>query len=354
MINLLSIQCGLTFAPYLVESVAAFLETGETSARVIRQAANGFIVRAEDKLWFRHQNHEAVLTRADAGHFLATIGFRQEVYDVKRTMDEVVFASVGKQLLLSHPQSEMWVEAHALPTLLEAFHHTTSGKREHLPEWLTIAGGDGRLLLSDQRNGRWVLLGADHYAELERRFDVLNREGSPTSSAKPPTFILKGAKIALQSLIKLEQSLEAFAETGAFTPYEEITPAYQLLVMQAIEGMKISDGKVKVAITRKEAAKWSAILKSEIATYRLQRIERGSIRTVLATVAEGKWLLQWGDEVLVSEADVHDLLSLKAYATSEGRLASKQEGSFLLLLDKTSGGCVALNQDEIESAIWNA
>jgi hypothetical protein len=352
MINILSINCSLAFAPYILESTEAFLASVATSdipSRVIRQAANGFIIRAEGGLLFRHQNREAELGREEAEHYFATIGFRQEVFDVAKTTDEVVFANVGNQLLLSHPQSEMWLEAGVIPRLLEAFHQKGSPGIETLPEWLTLSGGDGQLLLSDQRNGRWVLLGSDHLAEFKRRCSLLNSSAVFQPLEKPPKISVKGLAIHLQGALKLQETLEEFAATGSFRPYEEITPVYQLLVMRTIEGMKISDGNLAMAMPAKEAQKWAAILRSELEKYQVKLSDRGNIRTVFATVEQGVWILQWGDEVLVSNHQLRKLQSQPFQNEPNERLTSRQEDEYLLLLDKASGGCVALTKAESES-----
>jgi hypothetical protein len=348
MINILSIRCGLAFAPYFLESAEIFLETGEVPSRVIRQAANGFIIRSEETLLLRNQNREAALDREDIQHFFSTVTFRSDFYDVSRTSDEVVLASVGECLLLSHPQSEMWVEAKTIPSLLAAFNGTIKPDDQVLPQWLHISGGDGRLLLSDQRSGRWVLLGSDHFAEFERRYESLNSSVAFQQAMKPPTIALKGVPIHLQSAFRLAKTFEEFAETGAFIPYEELTPVYRLMVARALEGLKISDSNLAVAVTAREARKWADIIKAELEKYQAIQMERGQIRTVLANTEQGCWILQWGDEVLVPPEEVSQIKSVQGVGVQSERLAIKRDSHFLLLLEKSNGNCIALTEEELK------
>src|SRR4030095_14945280 len=158
MINILSIQCDLAFAPYLAESVTEFLREGGVASRVVRQAGSGLIIRSDGEMVLRHQNREANLPREEAIHYLATVEFRCEHYDVLRMQDEVVLANVGCELLLSHPQSELWLSRDAVAALVTAFNSgaslTADQNRADLPEWLSVSSGGGRLLLSDQRTAR--------------------------------------------------------------------------------------------------------------------------------------------------------------------------------------------------------
>jgi hypothetical protein len=347
MINLLSIRCSLAFAPYILESAESFLRAGETASSVVRQAANGFIIRSEDALMLRHQNREAALSREDVKHYLATITFRADFYDVARKSDEVILANVGRNLFLSHPQSEMWIEAKSVPSLLAAFNGTIKVDDETLPEWLNLSGGDGRLLLSDQRSGRWVLLGSDHFAEFEQRYQLLATSKELPGATKPPTIPLKGLKIHLQTAFKLAETFEEFANTRAFTPFEEFTPTYQLIVVRATEGMKINDGNLIAAVTAKEAHKWAAILRAELEKYQAKEFARGTIKTVLAATEQGLWVLQWGDEVLLSDDELKQIRAFQDGEIQTERLAVKRDGDFLLVLEKSNGNCIALIEEEV-------
>jgi hypothetical protein len=345
MINILSIRCSLAFAPYLLEALEAFLKNGIAPPRVVRQAANGLVIRADNALILRHQNSEASFGETYAKHYLATVRFRSEFYDIALKSDEVVIANLGTQLFLSHPQSQMLIDATYLPLLLTAF--TQSQNTEEtvtLPEWLTISGGDGRLLLSDGRNGRWVLLGSDHFQEFQRRYNLLSSAEEFAQPEKPPVILIKGIKVHLQSALKLARELEAFAETGQFIDYADITPSYSLMLMRANEGIKMSDGNLIVAINQREARKWAAILQSEIERLKLREIERGGITTVVADTEQGRWVLQMGDEVLITKDEGMKIREHNFVAST--RLASKRDSDFLLILEKASGGCIALTQEE--------
>jgi hypothetical protein len=51
-------------------------------------------------------------------HNLATVKFRVDSFDIQRTSGEVVLAGFGGSLLISHPQSDLWLDAQALKQLL--------------------------------------------------------------------------------------------------------------------------------------------------------------------------------------------------------------------------------------------
>src|SRR5213083_2576636 len=107
MINILSIRCSLAFAPYVAESATEYLREGTLASRVVRQGGSGLIIRSDGDVVLMHQNRQATLSREDAMHYFATVRFRCEVYDVLRMPDEVVLVNVGKEVLLSHPQSDL-------------------------------------------------------------------------------------------------------------------------------------------------------------------------------------------------------------------------------------------------------
>ena len=345
MINILSIRCSLAFAPYLLEALEAYLENGIAPPRVVRQAANGLVIRADNALILRHQNSESSFGESYARHYLATVRFRSEFYDIALKSDEVVIANLGTSLFLSHPQSQMLIDANYLPSLLTAFTQSLKSEEiESLPEGLTVSGGDGRLLLSDSRNGRWVLLGSDHFQEFQRRYNVITSAGDFAQPGNPPVIPIKGIKVHLQSALRFARELEAFAETGQFVDYADITPSYSLMLMRANEGIKVSDGNMIVAINQREARKWAAILQSEIERLNLREIERGGITTVIADTEQGRWVLQMGDEVLIAEDEKRQIRELNLVASSN--LASKRESDFMLVLAKASGGCVALTHEE--------
>jgi hypothetical protein len=354
MINIFSIRCGLAFAPYLAESVAAFIEGGAFDSRVVRQAGCGLIIRSDGQVMLRFQHREAALGEAEARHYSATIRFRREFYDVERLQDEVVIANVGAELLLSHPQSDLWLEAAHISRLLQTFDGAPAGESKAdstgLPDWMNVSTGAGRLLISDQRNGRWVLLGKDHLAELERRLAMLDGAGELPARHTPPTVPLKGLAIHLQSAFRLVEALESYAETGEVKAFEEVTPTYSLTVDRSAEGISLRDFDRRVGLNSREARKYASIIRSELERLNVGQVERGKMRTVFADDEHGRWVLQWGDETLVSNdwlAELRSNQGLHSRAVSFP-LRLKREEDFFLLLNPTTGACVALTESEEE------
>ena len=260
MINILSIRCSLAFAPYLAESAAEFLNDSAIASRVVRQGGRGLIVRSDGVVVMRHEHRQASLGREEVRHYSATVQSRHEFYDVLRMQDEVVLANIGDELLLSHPQSEMWLTMEAVSALLEAYACDSIAMEDErlacLPEWLEVSTGGGRLLLSDHRTGRWVLLGNDHICELERRLGLRRPPDGMVGSPAAPTIAMKGLTVHLQSGFKLARTLEEFANNSRVTPFEEITPVYSLKVSGATEGIELRDSENRVALTAREAGKW--------------------------------------------------------------------------------------------------
>jgi hypothetical protein len=349
MINLLSIRCTLAFAPYVVEGISELLNDGVVTSRVVRQGSSGLILRADADIVLRHQNRQVQFGREEARHYSATVTFRSEYYQVARMEDEVVMANVGSELLLSHPQSDLWLNRQAVAALLQAFN---GGKGPTspagLPEWLTVSAGGGRLLISDQRNGRWVLLGEDHIGEIERRLALLQHAARDVAAVtQPPTIALKGLTVHLQSALKLAETLQALAETGQFEPFADRAPEFSLSVREATEGIEITDETVRVALTAKEALKWAEIIRGELARVNSTCMTRGKVRTVFADAEQGRWVLQWGDEVLVP----YNLTTLPRVSEGEsarlGSLEMKRADGFLLLLSPVAGACVALDPGEV-------
>jgi hypothetical protein len=368
MINILSIRCGLAFAPYLAESASAFLRDGEFASRVIRQGGNGLIVRSDAEMMLRYQHRESALGPEEARHYAATIKLRNDFYAARRMQDEVVIANIGDELFLSHPQSELWLKAGDISHMLRACGGASTSSGDGLPEWMKISTAPGRLLISDQRNGRWVLLGRDHIEELERRLPLIESARQIAAPNKPPTFLAKGIRIHLQSALRLAQTLEAFAETGEVAPFEEITPVYQLAAIKTAEGLELRDSERRAAMTSREARKWASIIKSELEKLNAVQIERGRMRTVVAQSAEGRWALQWGDEVFVSNQAAAELRASKeSWASESGAsesasnertlnetadyLIADRAGEFMLLLAPASGAAVALTKSEAEQLL---
>lgn len=351
MINLFSIRCSLAFAPYIVESARTFLAGGELPSRVVRQAGTGLIIRAGEDVILRHQNREAYLTQEDARHYLATVQFRCEFYDVTRTSDEIVLANIGSEVLLSHPQSELWLKEEDVAALVLAFRTNNAIIGESsLPSWLTVSTGAGRLMLSDQRSGRWVLLGDDHVSELEQRLSSLRSAPDIIAQPTAPTISIKGLDVHLQSAFKLAATLEAFAETGHFASFEEVAPGFSLRVRNATEGIEIADSDRRVALTSKEARKWANIVRTELTRLNASYLERGRIRTVFADSGQGRWVLQWGDEVLVRSTLVSRIKAaqIEQPVLQTDSLAFKRTPEFLMLLSPASGDCVALDERQLD------
>jgi len=352
MINLFSIRCSLSFAPYLVETLSDFRAGGMIRAVVVRQGGSGLIVRGAQDLVLRYQNREALVGREDGMHYLATVLFRTEFYDVRRMADEVVFANVGNELLLSHPQSEMWLKADAVAGLIHRF-NTGDDNGEGEPGWLTASLGAGRLMLSDQRNGRWVLLAAEHISELERRLTALRIASVTISQPTTPIISIRGIAVHLQSAFKLAETLETFAETGQVTAFEEVAANSVLRVKSATEGIEIADSEARVATTKKEARKWAAIIRAELNRLNAHSLERGRIRTVFADGERGTWILQWGDEVFLN----NEMLSRIANEDIEQAdlqnysIAVKRTPEYLILLAPASGDCVAIDRREREALL---
>jgi hypothetical protein len=105
---------------------------------------------------------------------------------------------------------------------------------------------------------------------------------------------------------------------------------------------------LKVAVTAKEARKWRDIIEAEVGKFQAMQMERGQIRTVLATTGQGRWVLQWGDEVLVSDEELKQINSLQGVETQSERLAIKRDSNSLLVLEKSNGNCVALTDEECQ------
>ena len=355
MINLFSIKCSLAFAPYLVESISAFSEEGEAPSRVVRQGGSGLIVRSDERIMLRYRNQETSLDEDDIGHYRTTIDFRAEFYYVLRMPDEIVIANVERNLLLSHPQSELWLDAETLSRLIAIFRRgrVTDDENQALPDWLIIREGGRRLLLSDQRNGRWVLLAQEHIDEFERRLSSLEAATAAVRPPALPALSIKGVAVHLQSAARLARALVRFAETQEVEPFEEVAPEFRLAVGRAIEGLELRDSNNRAGVTAREARKWAAILSNELARLNASEILRGHIKTVFADGDGGRWLLQWGDEVFVPDQLISRIAS-QAGGLSHGSPdwpRIKQAGEYFLLLSEPSGACVALTADEVDYLI---
>jgi hypothetical protein len=286
-----------------------------------------------------YRNHRASLGSPEASHYLATIGLRANFYDVNLMSEEVVLASVNGNLLVSHPQSEIWLDQSSVSHLIGGYKTGQLRAGPPLPEWLVCSVSAGRLLLSDQRSGRWVLLGEDHIAEFERRLSLLSPATNSISPA-PPVINLKGVEIHLQSAFKVARTLRVFAQTRQVNPYDDCAPEFKLTVGLATEGIRIADTNSAVGLTVREAGKWAEIIQAELARLNAKEIIRGQITTVLADGPGGRFVMQWGDEVFVPER-----FSFQASIKS-GSLICAEDRGLIVLLDRSKSACVALTPQE--------
>ena len=353
MINILSLRCSLAFAPYLSVSTAEFLQGGSVASRVVRQGGTGLIVRQAGDLVIRHEGHQVSLGIEDARHYAATIKVRQEFYDVSQMQDEIVQATVADEVLLSHPESEIRLTQNEVGAIVSAFaRQSTPSAQDGIigtPDWLSVSAGGGTLLLSDQRTGRWVLLGDDHVRELERRSGQLCQSAISVPARVPPTISMKGLTVHLQSAFRLVSILADFASNESVTAYEEIAPTYSLAVSASVEGLELKDADNRITMTAREARKWADIVKAQLETLNAQQFERQGIRTVIAGNEEGHWVLQWGDEVFVPrESGFQRTTPSQNLKDRSGTLTGKRMGDFSVLLSTACGSCVALTGSESE------
>lgn len=351
MINIISLRCSVAFAPHLSVSAAEFLAGGAISPVVVRQGGTGLILRSNGDLVLRHEHRQATLGLDDVRHFAATIQMRREFYDVSRMQDEIVLANVGNELLLSHPQSDMWLTPDAVGALASVFACESTARSDGtllgIPEWLRVSTGGGRMLLSDQRTARWVLLGEDHVRELERRLDTLRQARQAAAGPPPVTISVKGVTVHLQSASTLLATLLDFARNGHVTPFEEISANFSLKASACKEGVELTSADQQVALTAREAGKWASVVRKELERLGARHVDRGAIRTVFARNEGGCWVLQWGDEVFVSKSRTFERGSRsEVLSDATGSLIGKHAGEFLLLLSPGTGACVALTDSE--------
>jgi len=346
-INIQSVRSGITFAPYLNEVFQEFIDKREVSAKVFRQGGKGFVLRSDGDLILRHEHRQASLGPEEVRHYAATVKMRSQIYDVLRMQDEVVLASIGPELLLSHPQSEIWLSEVAVGALVKSFGSNPNELDTGTPEWLKISIGGDRMLLSDQRSGRWVLLGADHVNELRVRLARLGTESTHAQFETPPVLNLKGIRVHLQSALKLVSTMEDFAGGQGVTPFEETAPTYSLKVSTSTNGLEISDDENHTVLNFRETRKWMDLLKAEIEALNVRQIERGRLRTVCAGDNGGLWILQWGDEVFVPGSNGLQSAARLAHTpdTSSDVVASRTD-EFLMVLNYSNGNCVALTESE--------
>jgi hypothetical protein len=260
--------------------------------------------------------------------------------------DEVVLASIGPELLLSHPQSEIWLGQEIVDAMVEMFETDLNEVDARIPDWLKLSMGGGRMLLSDQRTGRWVLLGADHLNELRDRLERLGAEPIPPLTQAPPVINLKGIDIHMQSILKLVSTMKDFAE-GRDMAFEEITPTYSLKVYRSANGLELSDYENHTVLNAREVRKWIDLLKAETESLNVRQVERGQIRTVFVSSDNGDWILQWGDEVFVAGgAGLQSVEQSADIGGSRSRAIARHIDGFRVIMNQSTGNCVALTELE--------
>src|SRR5262249_33556869 len=149
----------------------------------------------------------------------------------------------------------------------------------------------------------------------------------------PPTIELKGLTVHLQSAFKLAGTLEELASTGKVTPFEEITPTYYLAAAPSAEGLELKNSDKRVGLTTREARKWANIISSELERLNARQVERGRVRTVVVDDGDGRWILQWGDEVFLSnEALARPSARSLVESGFTGHSIARQTKEFLLFL----------------------
>jgi hypothetical protein len=184
---------------------------------------------------------------------------------------------------------------------------------------------------------------------MKKRIAGFQETGRAEERLAPPVINIKGINTGLQSTFHLAECLERFAETGEIEPYEESYGEARLRVARSSEGIEITDGNLRSGMNRREALKWAGILRGELDRLNARQSERGRIRTVFADGREGRWVLQWGDEVMVPEDMIEGLRSRgsERLRHSPGRAVYKESDGMALLLDQANGNCVALDQTDL-------
>jgi hypothetical protein len=227
-----------------------------------------------------------------------------------------------------------------------------------VPDWLVISASGDRILLSDQRNGRWVLLAAEH-------IDYLESAGSdsafvPADRRHPraycPAVTVKGIEVPMISVFRVAEALEGFAATGKLTTMTEVTPDATIGIGPAVEGIELRDSSHRVGLNAREASKWASIIRSEIERLNAAEFERGCIRTVVANSGEGRWLVQGGDHIhagtsLIDECRRRASAVLEDSPVEEGGLFARRSNDRMLILSRATGHCVALAEPEVEALL---
>src|SRR6266496_2982584 len=79
---------------------------------------------------------------------------------------------------------------------------------------------------------------------------------------------ITGSRVVRQGgsslILKLFGTLEEFANTDRVTPFEEVTPIYSLKASESTEGIELRDSDKRIALTAREARKWTGIIGTEL------------------------------------------------------------------------------------------
>lgn len=363
MINLFSIRCSLAFAPYLERALAEYLESGYSRPLVVRQGGNGLEARVDSpesrppSLIVRHEGREDGLDADSARHYRATIEFRTALFDVRRTSDEVVLAKTADGVLISFPLSQIFLEPEAAGAVVSCFKAGCVAATDALavPDWLVISASADRLLLSDQRSGRWVLLAEEHIDYLEdscRDSNFADARGAIRTRC--PGITVKGIEVPLFSAFRVARALEEFVASGKVTALNDVTPDGSIAIANAPEGIELRDTSHRVSLNAREAAKWGSIIRAEIERLKAMEFERGCIRTVVANADEGRRVIQGGDQILAGRGFIDECRKIASAVPDSSRmhcgdLVHQQSNDRMLLLSKTSGHCVALTEAEVDA-----
>jgi hypothetical protein len=300
-----------------------------------------------------HQEHEARLSLGCAQHYKAVIDFRSLSLQISRLSDEVVMATTSGGILLSYPQSEMWLEPDEAAGIVRLFREPESSRAgaTRLPSWLLASVSGDRLLLSDQRNARWVLLASEHIEDLERRAKtaVTATAGQPRRS---PQITVKGIQVRLQPAFLVAEALDAFARTGQFVEFEEEAPESAVAVARAGERIELRVSDQRAGFDVREAAKWAAVIRAELDTLKAVQLDSGAVPTTVVDTADGRWVLQRGDEVLVPLALVERLRGSRGPKSGvEDQVSFALGTDSLLMMSHPSCSCVAIGGREMDALL---
>jgi len=120
-------------------------------------------------------------------------------------------------------------------------------------------------------------------------------------------------------------------------------------VSRSAEGLELSDSDNRISLNSREARKWRDLIAAELERLNVRDIERGRIRTVFSSGKDGRWILQWGDEVFVPGSVELSSSGLTEALNRPNSPLAAHIGDFLVLTEYANGGSVGLNEAEILS-----